>query len=161
MTEQKNENTDRAQSKDDRTGVYPVMSASVLPVMIKKVPDIATGGTRNRRFAAYISAAIIRDLTEHQDPIILQGDLPQLLVDGDSLQDVKERVFEELEAVFKNAQDLVDGKITMEDLEKQATEQAEELEREFKEKAGLSDLNKSDARVGSSDDPTSLKLVED
>jgi len=106
------------------TSVYPVIPASVVPVPTKKVADLANGGMRNRKYAAYVSAAIIRDLVDHQDPVIIQGDLPKILIDGDTLQEVKERMFEELSAVFQNAQDLVDGKITMEDLDRQATEQA-------------------------------------
>ena len=104
-----------------------MVQAEVCPMMTKKVPDLATGGERNRKHAAFCSVAIINELTGHMDPIILQGEMPKFLIDGDSLEDVKSRLFAELEEVFKNAQDVLDGKVTMEELHKRAVGDLEEV----------------------------------
>lgn len=104
-----------------------MLQAEVCPMMTKKVPDLATGGERNRKHAAFCSVAIINELTGHMDPIILQGEMPKFLIDGDSLEDVKSRLFKELEEVFKNAQDVLDGKITPEELHRRAIGDIEEV----------------------------------
>mgnify|MGYP001601027729 CR=1 FL=1 len=111
---------------NDTTSIYPMIQAQVCPVPTVKVPDLNPdnpAGERNRKRAAYCSVAIVNELEGHSDPIILQGEMPQFFIDGDNLTDVKNRLFEELEEVFKNAQDVLDGKVTIEELRQNALEE--------------------------------------
>jgi hypothetical protein len=120
-------------STEDRTSVYIMQQADVCPMETKKVPDLETGGTRNRKHAVYCSIGIIPELVGHRDPIILQGEMPKLLVDGDTLAEIKERLYSELDSVFNNAQDVLDGKVTTEQLEEKAIKEYEELVKTKKE----------------------------
>ena len=105
------------------TSVYPMVDATVCPLVIEKVISLdpnAPGGKRNRKHGAYCSIAILNDLETHSDPIILQGEMPQFLIDGDTLEDVKKRLFQEMTEVFKNAQMVLDGETTIEELQEKA-----------------------------------------
>jgi len=119
-------------SISDRTNAYPIVPASVVASLAKKVLDVATGGMRNRHLACFLSVAVIRDFEGHQDPIILQGDMPKILVDADNIEDLKARVYEELETVFENSRKIISGEITMEDLEREAEEARKEIEAELR-----------------------------
>ena len=111
----------------DRTSTYHIVPANIVPTSTTKVPDIINGGERGRRLGCFLSVAIIRDLNEHNDPIVLQSEFPQFLVDADSVEDLKQRVFEELQAVFDNAADVISGKVSIEDLQKEAEKLQEDL----------------------------------
>lgn len=105
------------------TSVYPMVDATVCPLVIEKVISLdpkAINGKRNRKHGAYCSVAILNDLESHSDPIILQGEMPQFLIDGDTLEDVKNRLFQEMTEVFKNAQKVLDGETTIEELQEKA-----------------------------------------
>lgn len=107
----------------ENTSVYPMVQAKVCPLQTQKVPDLdpaTPSDTRNRKHAAFCSIAIINELEGHSDPIILQGEMPEFLIDGDTLEDVKARLFDEMTEVFKNAQDVLDGKTTIEELQNKA-----------------------------------------
>jgi len=117
---------------NNRTDIYPMVPATVAPALLKKLPDLETGGLRNRRVGCYLSVAVIRGLESHRDPLILQGDMPMILVDADTLEDLRERAIDEINVVFENARKLETGELTMEDLEREAALARDKIEQELK-----------------------------
>jgi len=95
-----------------KTKAYPVLPLKVVATdEFEKVPDILTGGQRKRKYGAVIAMAVIPDLSTQQEPVMLTQDIPMLLVDGESLQDLEDRLVEEVKGMFRLTQDTLDGKI--------------------------------------------------
>lgn len=90
-----------------KTGVYPIVDVKMVPVNLVTVPDIISGGSRKRKFGLALSITIMPDIDKEEEPIIMASDLPSLFFDGDSLDDLKERVHAELETIMEAAKDQI------------------------------------------------------
>ena len=76
-----------------------------------KVPDILKGGDRKRKFGMVMSMACIPNLHEQEEPLIVGADMPTILVDADTIEDLEERAVAEIKGMTKILQDTLDGKI--------------------------------------------------
>lgn len=93
-----------AEELKEKTQAYPVVDTKIVPVDFVKVPDIRNGGERNRKYAMYLSVCIIPD---PQDGMVIPDEMPALLYDGDSLNDLLERAHAELDVIFEAAEDKI------------------------------------------------------
>jgi hypothetical protein len=107
-----------------KTQDYPLVTAEVCPMPMKRVSDISTGGERHRRYAIVLSMGGIPNFQEIQEPITINADMPKKLIDGDSIEDIRARAHAELDCMINIFRDTTDGTIT-EKLAK-AAEDAEE-----------------------------------
>lgn len=107
-----------------KTQDYPLVTAEVCPLPMKRVSDISTGGERHRRFAIVLSMGGIPNFQEIQEPITVNADMPKKLIDGDSIEDIRARAHAELDCMINIFRDTTDGTIT--DKLAKAAEDAEE-----------------------------------
>ena len=91
----------------------------------EKVPDIITGGERKRKYGAVICMAVIPDLSKQQEPVMLAQDIPMLMVDSDTMEDLERRLLAEVKNMIQLAQDTLDGKVVPPTAEDYATEKTE------------------------------------
>ena len=91
----------------------------------EKVPDILKGGQRKRKYGAVISMAVIPDLAQQQEPVMLAQDIPMLMIDSDTMEDLEERLLVEVKNMIQLAQDTLDGKVVPPTAEDYATEDKE------------------------------------
>ena len=89
------------QSKNEKSGVYPFVDVLVCPVKLDKVPDIASGGQRNRRHGIILSLSAIPNLHEQPEPIMVNGNMQTILVDSDSYEDLRTRCIEEIDGIIE------------------------------------------------------------
>jgi len=91
------------------TNIYELFKVNVCPVETKKVPDLLTGGDRKRKFGVALSIALIPTYQQLPEPISIPQDMGAMLIDGDSLDDIKARIVAEVEMIFKAYQDMEDA----------------------------------------------------
>jgi len=91
----------------------------------EKVPDLLKGGQRKRKYGAVISMAVIPDLAHQQEPVMLAQDIPMLMIDSDTMEDLEERLLVEVKNMIQLAQDTLDGKVVPPTAEDYATEDKE------------------------------------
>jgi hypothetical protein len=103
--------TDKYKVKDaeltENTDKYPLIRVSICPNTLSKVPDLGTGGDRTRRFGCTLSLGILPMLDEIDEPVMVNADMPTMLVDGDTLEQVKARVKAEIDMMFLAFEDNV------------------------------------------------------
>ncbi len=95
----------------EKTQEYPLVTAEVCPLPMKRVADISTGGERHRRFAIVLSLGGIPNFEEIQEPITINSDMPKKLIDGDSIEDIRKRAHAELDCMINIFRDTSDGTI--------------------------------------------------
>tara|TARA_Y100000310_G_C20248089_1_gene607785 strand:- start:10 stop:420 length:411 start_codon:yes stop_codon:yes gene_type:complete len=89
----------------------------------EKVPDLLTGGQRKRKYGAVISMAVIPDLAKQQEPVMLSQEVPMLMIDSDTMEDLEARLLSEVTNMIRLAQDTLDGKVVPPTVEDYATEE--------------------------------------
>lgn len=94
-----------------RTGSYVAVDVTVVPMQLHQVADMKTGGSRKRHLGMTLSANILTELNDEQEPLIMAKGQQHLFIDADNLADLKERAHAEIEAIFKYTQDVIDGKV--------------------------------------------------
>ena len=97
-----------------QTHAYPISDASIVVTPTKEVPDIATGGKRKRRYGLVLAVAGIPGFEHMEDPVLLNAGLPKVLLDGDSMEILRERAHAELDAMFNLFEDTVNGTVDIE-----------------------------------------------
>ena len=96
----------------EKTKAYPMVNVRVCATKeFETVPDILTGGKRKRKYGAVISMAAIPDFEKQQEPVMVMQDIPMLLIDGDTIDELEERVVAEVRSMMKITKDTLDGKI--------------------------------------------------
>lgn len=95
----------------EKTQEYPLVTAEICPLPMKRVADISTGGERHRRFAIVLSLGGIPNFEEIQEPITINSDMPKKLIDGDSIEDIRKRAHAELDCMINIFRDTSDGTI--------------------------------------------------
>jgi len=103
--------TDRELTEKSKS--YPMMDATVCGTVTKSVPDLLTGGQRKRKFAAVLSLAGLPGFDKMQDPVVIQSNLPKVLIDADSLETLRERCMAELEKMFNVFEDTINGTLNL------------------------------------------------
>jgi hypothetical protein len=91
-----------------KTSAYPVVATNIVPVDLKKVPDVASGGKRNRRYGLVMSISIIPSLEKEEDPIMIGPILPTMFFDADSIKDLGERAKAEIDGMVVAAEQSID-----------------------------------------------------
>lgn len=90
----------------------------LIPSQLERVPDLETGGTRSRRFGAWLGLNILPNINEQlkrpDAPLLLPEPPPVLLV-ADDLDTLRERVMFEVDVMIQTARDFIDGKIVIND----------------------------------------------
>lgn len=87
------------------TGKYPLVKVCITPVQMATVPNIVTGGDRLRRCGAAFTLGILPEMDKMEQPIMINSDLPILMLDADSLSDLEERVHLEVTTIFNQLKD--------------------------------------------------------
>lgn len=96
----------------NRTQAYAMFDVKIAATdSFAKVPDLMTGGDRKRKYGMVMSMACIPNLHEQQEPLIVGAEMPTILIDGDSVEDLEERAITEIKGMIKIMQDTLDGKI--------------------------------------------------
>lgn len=111
MTEINLDNYGIGKDLKTKTGSYVAIDVSVVPMQLHMVSDMATGGKRKRRLGMTLSANILTELNEEQEPLIMARGQQHLFIDADNLDDLKERAHAEIDAIFKYTKDVIDGKV--------------------------------------------------
>jgi hypothetical protein len=99
------------------TDAYPLIDASVVPVKTKTVHDFKTGGERKRRYGIVLSLGGIPNFSEMSDPVVIHQTMPRTVIDGDTIEVLRQRVLAEVDAMFNLLQDTIDGKVNPEERE--------------------------------------------
>jgi hypothetical protein len=94
------------------TEAYPIAEVSVVRKPLKKVSDLRNGGMRNRRYGIVLALGALPRLEDAEEPLILTMDLPKVVIDGDTIEDLKKRVHAEIDAMFSLYQDTIDGRLS-------------------------------------------------
>lgn len=99
-----------------RTNRYPIFSVYFTPERVKKVPDLMNGGLRKRKFALILGIGAIPDFHKMEDPPMVETmRVPQVLIDADSIDDLKKAAINEITKICGIMQKFVDGEITSEE----------------------------------------------
>ena len=91
------------------TSSYPLRDMSIVTTPTENVHDFKSGGQRKRRFAIILSMAGLPGFDKMEDPIVLQSQIPKVLIDGDAVDILRERAHAELDAMFNVFEDNVNG----------------------------------------------------
>lgn len=83
------------------TNAYPMATVNMCLVDTDKVPNILTGGQRKRRFGVVLSLAALPGFDQIPDPIVIDGNLPMMVIDADNTEDLEIRAIEEMKAMFR------------------------------------------------------------
>ncbi|RMG66904.1 MAG: hypothetical protein D6710_12025 [Nitrospirae bacterium] len=94
-----------------KTSSYAMVPVSICINDLARVPDVRTGGKRKRKYGAVLQFAALPGFDEMPDPVMLSTDMPHKLIDADTLDDLKARVYAEIDKIFEMYQDIVDGKL--------------------------------------------------
>jgi hypothetical protein len=97
----------------DKTDAYMMADTKLVLTPTTTVPNLATGGTRKRKFGMMLSLAVVPDLDTQEDPVMISQGSPSIFIDGDSLDDLCLRAKEEIEIIVRHTQDVMDGKVPM------------------------------------------------
>ena len=91
------------------TEVYPLITeAALLPVKCKEVPDVTIGGggTRRRRYGMYLCISLIPDF-DKQNSMLLPVP-PAVLIDGDTPEEIKDRVLHEMDIMIDTTKKMME-----------------------------------------------------
>ena len=69
--------------------------------------------------------AVIPDLAQQQEPVMLSQEVPMLMIDSDTMEDLEKRLLSEVTNMIRLAQDTLDGKVVPPTVEDYATEEQE------------------------------------
>ena len=109
-----------------KTSSYPITDASIVLSPTETVQDFTTGGQRKRRYALVLSMAGLPTFEKMEDPIVLQSNLPKVLIDGDDIEILRARAHAELDAMFNVFEDTASGSLSMEGMEPIVDEESTE-----------------------------------
>ncbi len=115
---------------DAKTNSYMMVDTKFVATPLNKVADIATGGSRNRRFGLVLSIAVVPELDKQEDPIMVSQTMPTIFLDADTLEDLKDRVHEEIDIIIRHTDDVISGRIvppTAEDFDGQSSSSESDL----------------------------------
>jgi hypothetical protein len=99
-----------------RTNKYPVYNVFIAPDRIKKVPDLLNGGLRKRRYGLILGMGAIPDFSKMDEtPMVETRRVPQILIDADTIQDLKDAAIREITKICDIMQKFVDGEILTEE----------------------------------------------
>lgn len=97
------------------TGAYPMYELLVCPARnIKKVPDLATGGTRKRKLALVFSMSAFPDFANVAEPIMTPSGMDTMLIDADSIEELRARAIIEVDDMMTKIQEALEIKAKME-----------------------------------------------
>lgn len=100
---QKIEETAVRAMPDNTASVYPAILMYNVPMNIKSVPDLETGGNRNPRWGMMVSFSIVPELHKQpMGPVVLHVTPTQFLA-SDTLEDLRDRVMFELDKAIELA----------------------------------------------------------
>lgn len=108
------------------TGGYPLVSTLYSPVPLEKVHDIARAATRNRRWGATLSIAVVPDLDASDGGPVIVSQPPHKLFDADDIEQLRARLIYEIDQALNFA--------------KLAKEDPEEFERQYNEMMGMHEI---------------------
>jgi hypothetical protein len=95
-----------------------ISNMGLVATQLKQVPDIESGGQRVRRFGAWLGVNIVPSLDKQAaapgTPIMLP-EPPSVLIAADTLKELGERLKFEIDVMVETAQDVMDGKITLDE----------------------------------------------
>lgn len=97
------------------TQALPGLALVTIPDTVTETID-GEEVTRHRKYAAYLSLGIQQSFDQIPDPIILNANIPTIVIDSDSLDSIEEELIKQVKQVFQNAKDVTSGKITQEDI---------------------------------------------
>ncbi len=102
---------DDAKSADQilsKTSVYPIIDVKLCATpKFDTVPDIATGGKRKRKYGLVVSMSGIPDLANQTEPIMFPPILDSVLIDGESLDEIRERAVLEIDMMIEKIKEAV------------------------------------------------------
>lgn len=79
------------------TEAYPLINLNYTQAALKTVPDLSTGGQRNKRWGAVLSIGVLPGLDETKPGPALIPNMPIHLIDSDSLDALRERIVHEID----------------------------------------------------------------
>ena len=91
------------------TASYPLQDMSIVTTPTENVHDFKSGGKRKRRYAIILSMAGLPGFDKMEDPIVLQSQIPKVLIDGDAVDILRERAHAELDSMFNVFEDNING----------------------------------------------------
>lgn len=79
------------------TSAYTMMQVMHCPEELEQVNNLLKGGTRNRRWGAMVSMAVVPHIDTHPKGSITLPQSPTVFIDADSLDDLKKRLYYEVD----------------------------------------------------------------
>lgn len=79
------------------TDAYPMTNLNYTHSALRTVPDLATGGNRNKKWGAVFTIGILPGLGETRPGPALVPNMPAHLIDSESLEGLRERIVHELD----------------------------------------------------------------
>lgn len=92
----------------DKTKTYQIIPVSYVPVDLEEENDLETGGTRRRRWGAQLVVGVIPHLNQSGGNLTLPQ-IPAMFVDGDTLDDLRNRIMYEVDKAIEIARLSVDN----------------------------------------------------
>lgn len=101
-----------------KTTAYPIMDVKIVATdEFTTVPDIATGGKRKRKYGLVVSMSGIPNLDKQNEPLFFPNNLSTLMIDGDSLEEIRERAVYEIDIMIEQMREVINqmksGKINV------------------------------------------------
>lgn len=99
-----------------KTNKYPIYNVYITPERIKKVPDLLNGGLRKRKFGLILGMGAIPDFNKMDDPPMVETmRVPQILIDADTIEDLKKAAIYEITKMCTIMQKFIDGEVLNEE----------------------------------------------
>lgn len=80
---------------------------------IKKVPDLANGGMRKRKYAIVFSLSAFPDFANVAEPIMTPSGMDTMLIDADTLEDLRTRAVREVDDMICKIKEALEYKAKM------------------------------------------------
>lgn len=125
-----NENNKNLDNLKKRINKYPIYSVYFTPERIKRVPDLLNGGLRKRKFGLILGMGAIPDFSKMDDPPMVETmRVPQILIDADTIEDLRNAAIQEITKMCNVMQKFVDG-VALTDEELEQLEEDEDKDNE-------------------------------
>ena len=98
----------------DTTDVYPMHPYYAVPVRLRSMPDIKTGGERLRKHGIVCTFGLVPRLDAQAEPILVASQsLTSFFVDADNYEDLKQRVLNELDNMLRVTEAIDSGELVL------------------------------------------------
>lgn len=85
------------------SGAYQLVTVLHCPQELDRVPDLATGGERNKKWGAAMNLALVPGLDKNEKGSVTMPTSPAVFFDADTLDDLRARLYYEVDKAIEVA----------------------------------------------------------